>query len=118
MKVVILTSGSRGDVQPYVVLGLELARRGHEVVVATEARMERLVTQLGGGVLAFHKIAGDPTAMLFSKESQVRESGLQQMQQQKQRAGQHVERAHQRRLPMNPTGAAGGGPHATRDAGC
>lgn len=67
-----MTSGSRGDVQPYVLLGMELAARGHEVVLATEARMERLVEQLGAGRLTFHRIAGDPTGMLFSKESQVR----------------------------------------------
>ena len=35
MKVAILTTGSRGDVQPYVALGAGLKAAGHEVVLAT-----------------------------------------------------------------------------------
>ncbi|MFF4806071.1 glycosyltransferase [Streptomyces sp. NPDC001351] len=33
-RIVLLTIGSRGDVQPFVVLGVELKARGHEVVLA------------------------------------------------------------------------------------
>jgi hypothetical protein len=33
LKVVFMTWGSRGDHQPNVALGLELARRGHHVTV-------------------------------------------------------------------------------------
>ena len=35
MKVAILTTGSRGDVQPYVALGAGLKAAGHEVILAT-----------------------------------------------------------------------------------
>lgn len=35
MRVLILTFGSRGDVQPYVALGAALKKRGHAVTVAT-----------------------------------------------------------------------------------
>lgn len=35
MKIAILTLGTRGDVQPYAVLGKFLKARGHEVVLAT-----------------------------------------------------------------------------------
>ncbi|WIA18325.1 hypothetical protein OEZ85_009790 [Tetradesmus obliquus] len=70
MKIVIVTSGSRGDVQPYVMLGLELQQRGHEVVLATEQRMEQLVKQLGQGRLRFFKISGDPTLMIYGKKNQ------------------------------------------------
>ena len=34
VRVAILTLGTRGDVQPYLALGRELRRRGHEVTVA------------------------------------------------------------------------------------
>lgn len=43
MKVLILTYGSRGDVQPYVALGLGLKARGHEVVLATSERFRDFV---------------------------------------------------------------------------
>jgi UDP:flavonoid glycosyltransferase YjiC (YdhE family) len=57
--------------QPYVMLGLELQQRGHEVVLATEQRMEPLVKQLGQGKLGYAKISGDPTLMLYGKRNQV-----------------------------------------------
>jgi sterol 3beta-glucosyltransferase len=34
MHITVLTWGTRGDVQPYLALGLELERRGHRVVLA------------------------------------------------------------------------------------
>ena len=46
LRVAIATVGTRGDVQPYVALALALRRRGHSVVVATEARMEAFVRAL------------------------------------------------------------------------
>jgi hypothetical protein len=66
-----LAPSCRGDVQPYVLLGLEIHSRGHEVVLATEARMEGLVQQQGKGLLGFHCISGDPTGMLLEKKYQV-----------------------------------------------
>jgi sterol 3beta-glucosyltransferase len=48
MKIVIVTSGSRGDVQPYCALGLELASRGHSVTLCTERRMESFVKTFPG----------------------------------------------------------------------
>ncbi len=35
MKIVLLTLGTRGDVQPFAVLGKRLQQRGHEVTLAT-----------------------------------------------------------------------------------
>ena len=75
MRVAIVTSGSRGDVQPYVVLGLELAARGNSVVLATEQRgvtcAASLLASLGcEGALALATVAGDPTAMLFDRKCQ------------------------------------------------
>lgn len=80
MKVALVTSGSRGDVQPYILLGLEIQQRGHTVVIATEKRMEPLVQQLGKGRAGYACIAGDPTAMLFDKKCQVRDPYQQYMQ--------------------------------------
>lgn len=61
----------RGDVQPYVLLGLEIHSRGHEVAIATESRMQALVQDLGRGLLTYKHISGDPTGMLFEKKYQV-----------------------------------------------
>ncbi|KAF0690600.1 Aste57867_18002 [Aphanomyces stellatus] len=43
-RIVIASTGTRGDVQPFCVLGQALARFGHDVVIATEKRMEAFVT--------------------------------------------------------------------------
>lgn len=47
MKISILTFGTRGDVQPYVALGVGLKKAGHEVTVATVNEFEELVTAYG-----------------------------------------------------------------------
>jgi sterol 3beta-glucosyltransferase len=43
MRVVILTVGSRGDVQPYVALGGGLRRAGHAVTLATHREFESFI---------------------------------------------------------------------------
>jgi cysteine desulfurase len=43
LRIVIPTTGSRGDVQPYVALGEQLQARGHLVRLATHADFEELV---------------------------------------------------------------------------
>lgn len=47
MKICILTIGTRGDVQPYIALGLGLKGSGHEVTVATLGEFEALVVNHG-----------------------------------------------------------------------
>lgn len=47
MNILILTLGSRGDVQPYVALGAGLKAAGHEVTVATSASFESFITGHG-----------------------------------------------------------------------
>lgn len=47
MNILIITYGSRGDVQPYVALGRGLADAGHRVTVATAARFRDFVTEHG-----------------------------------------------------------------------
>lgn len=43
MKIAILTLGTRGDVQPYAVLGQALRQRGHQVTLSTAKNFEQLV---------------------------------------------------------------------------
>lgn len=47
MRLTLLTYGSRGDVQPYVGLGVGLAAHGHRVTVAVSAAFEGLVREAG-----------------------------------------------------------------------
>lgn len=47
MKIAILTLGTRGDVQPYAVLGQALQERGHDVVLSTAKNFEKLVSSYG-----------------------------------------------------------------------
>lgn len=49
MNILILSYGTRGDVQPYVALGRGLVARGHRVTVATASRFEGFVTGHGLG---------------------------------------------------------------------
>lgn len=47
MNITILTLGTRGDVQPYVALGLGLQRAGHEVKVVTDSGFATFVQDYG-----------------------------------------------------------------------
>ena len=47
MKVLIVTLGSRGDVQPYVALGKGLKNAGHEVTVCTSTLFQSFITEQG-----------------------------------------------------------------------
>lgn len=49
MKILIITIGTRGDVQPYVALGVALRAAGHTVTVCTCSRFEEFVTGHGLG---------------------------------------------------------------------
>ncbi len=64
MRVTMLAVGSRGDVQPYVALGLGLQRAGHDVVVATHVPFEGFVRGRG---LGFRPLSGDPKAGVESE---------------------------------------------------
>lgn len=47
MRILILTVGTRGDVQPYIALGKGLAAAGHSVTICTCASFESFVTSHG-----------------------------------------------------------------------
>jgi sterol 3beta-glucosyltransferase len=56
MQITILTVGSRGDVQPYIALGLGLQAAGHAVCLATESQYRDWVVSHG---LAFAALPGN-----------------------------------------------------------
>lgn len=49
MKITILTAGSRGDVQPFIALGMGLKKAGHDVAICTSSSFEGFVTGYGLG---------------------------------------------------------------------
>ncbi|KAH7144690.1 hypothetical protein DER46DRAFT_672339 [Fusarium sp. MPI-SDFR-AT-0072] len=61
LNIVIQVVGSRGDVQPFVVLGTELQRHGHRVRLATHGQFDRFVRDSG---LEFFSIGGDPAELM------------------------------------------------------
>ena len=63
MRLTIPTTGSRGDVQPYVALGLGLQAAGHRVRLATHADFEPFVRAYG---LDFHPLEADGRALQAS----------------------------------------------------
>lgn len=62
-RITILALGSRGDVQPYVTLGLGLRRAGDQVRIATFSAFAPLVRAAG---LEFFALPGDAAALLRS----------------------------------------------------
>lgn len=67
MKVVIITSGSRGDVVPYAGLGARLKAAGHDVAIATQEAFAETVRDVG---CEYRWIPGDTRALLSSQEGQ------------------------------------------------
>jgi sterol 3beta-glucosyltransferase len=65
MKITLITSGSRGDVEPYVALAEGLRDSGHIVTIATEKRFEPFILEHG---LIFFAIPGDTYAAINSPE--------------------------------------------------
>ncbi|GIE99414.1 glycosyltransferase [Paractinoplanes rishiriensis] len=61
MKVLILTMGTRGDVQPFVALAQELRRRGHEAVLGAP---ERFADVVGGRGVDFAGVDDGPLRLL------------------------------------------------------
>ena len=59
--IMVLTAGSTGDVEPFAVLAGVLAKRGHTVTLAADARFERLAP---GGRVEFAPIRADFHSLL------------------------------------------------------
>src|SRR5262245_10375208 len=67
MRAVLITSGSRGDVQPLVALGRALQATGHSVCLASHATFASFVREHG---LEFAALAGDMEALMRSEVGQ------------------------------------------------
>ncbi|KAI0156335.1 hypothetical protein BJ166DRAFT_467827 [Pestalotiopsis sp. NC0098] len=61
LNIVIQVVGSRGDVQPFIALGLALQRHGHGVRIATHDVFDKFVTSSG---LGFHPVGGDTAELM------------------------------------------------------
>ena len=58
---VLLTIGSRGDVQPYIALGKQLIIEGHNVTIATHGEFRDWIVSHG---INFKEIAGNPAELM------------------------------------------------------
>lgn len=67
MRITMLTIGSRGDVQPYVALGVGLRAAGHEVRLATHEPFRALVSSHG---LEFVPLPADPKEIIAGRHGQ------------------------------------------------
>jgi UDP:flavonoid glycosyltransferase YjiC (YdhE family) len=67
MQITIITLGSRGDIQPFLPLGLGLKRAGYGVRVGTFDEFRPSVLEQG---LDFARIQGDPRATMSSQAGQ------------------------------------------------
>jgi UDP:flavonoid glycosyltransferase YjiC (YdhE family) len=65
MKILILTVGSRGDVQPYIALGAGLQTAGHAVSLATLEAFAMVAAEHG---LSFHPLRGEFLELLQTPE--------------------------------------------------
>lgn len=65
MKIALLTLGTRGDVQPFAVLGRKLQQRGHEVTLATASNFTPLIESYN---LRFVPVNADFQEILNSEE--------------------------------------------------
>ena len=66
MKITIVTVGTRGDVEPFVAMGLGLQKAGHSVKIATHAQFESFVREQA---LDFALISGNVQDAINSEEA-------------------------------------------------
>jgi len=76
MRIVILTLGTRGDVQPYVALGCGLRAAGHSVRIASPAVFEDLVLQQG---LEFSPVSFDGRIFLRAMTKRLQRGSARNM---------------------------------------
>ena len=86
MNVAILTIGSRGDVQPFLALGIGLKDAGHEVTFATGKGFEAFVSGRG---LRFAALDTELFERLQSPEGKVALSGKNALSTVKQAASMY-----------------------------
>ncbi|KAJ5214400.1 hypothetical protein N7449_001569, partial [Penicillium cf. viridicatum] len=61
MNIVIQVVGSRGDIQPFVALGVALKQAGHHIRIATHETFRSFVQDVG---LEFFNVGGDPKRLM------------------------------------------------------
>ncbi len=66
MKYGIITTGSRGDVQPFIALALALTERGHDVTIVTNENFRAFVAGFG---VSYLPITGDTEKIINSPEA-------------------------------------------------
>ncbi len=67
MRIAMLALGTRGDIQPIVALGAELARRGHQVNLGVPPNLVDLARRVGLNAVS---VGSDSQALLESTEGQ------------------------------------------------
>jgi sterol 3beta-glucosyltransferase len=73
MKITILSIGTRGDVQPFIALGLALKQAGYAIEIVTHSTFESWIKSYG---FDFAVIEGDPIGFIESEEGKkILESG-------------------------------------------
>jgi sterol 3beta-glucosyltransferase len=65
MRVLVITIGTRGDVQPFIALSLGLKRRGHRVTLCTSTRYAEQLATYG---LEFAPLSDDLVALIETPE--------------------------------------------------
>jgi hypothetical protein len=63
LRILIMAVGTRGDVQPLALLGMQLLADGHRVRLATHSCYRDYVLSYGGGGLEFYPLGGDPVKL-------------------------------------------------------
>lgn len=61
LKIIILSIGTRGDVQPYIALGIRLQSEGHQVTIATHQEFQEFVCSYG---LHYRMLPGNPRDLM------------------------------------------------------
>ncbi len=72
MKIVITAVGTRGDLQPFIALGLELKKSGHEVIIVSAKNEENFVRNYG---LDFFALGVDIQKLMDGDEVQKMSKG-------------------------------------------
>ena len=70
MNIALTTIGSRGDIQPYIALGIELQKNGHSVTILTHPWAKQIVRFYG----LSHISVGDDIDINYSAKQFVEKS--------------------------------------------
>ena len=67
MKITLITLGTRGDVQPFAILGNALLKKGHQVTLSTSKNFKSLVESYG---LNFHPVDSNSEDIIKTEDGQ------------------------------------------------